>query len=321
MTDSRLAKRRRIGLMAAAGYLLYSRAANDRHQPLPHAIDAERRTAGFSTEALSYYVDSSGTGRPLLLLHSINAAPSAFEIKPLFQHYRGKRPVYAIDLPGFGLSDRSERPYTVELYTETIQKFVADEIGETVDIIALSLTGEFAARAALNSDAQALYHSIVMISPTGFMPKPIVIPSWLYSVFSFPLIQGPLFSLLTVKSIIRYYLNQNFVGDAPDDLIDYAHATAHQPGAANAPLYFVSGQLFSSDIRESVYAQLQVPTLVVYDKDPNVSLEALPAFVEAHSTWHATRLVPSHGLPHWERLEETVEAIEAFWSTLGGLYY
>ena len=39
--------------------------------------------------------------RPLLLLHSINASASAYEVKPLFEHYRQQRPVYAPDLPGF----------------------------------------------------------------------------------------------------------------------------------------------------------------------------------------------------------------------------
>lgn len=49
--------------------------------------------------------------RPLLLIHSVNAAASAFEVKPLFYYYRGRRPMYALDLPCFGQSDRSDRFY------------------------------------------------------------------------------------------------------------------------------------------------------------------------------------------------------------------
>jgi pimeloyl-ACP methyl ester carboxylesterase len=55
---------------------------------------------------LSYYV--SGHGPPLLLVHSINAAGSAYEVKPLYEHYARSRTVYALDLPGFGFSDRSD---------------------------------------------------------------------------------------------------------------------------------------------------------------------------------------------------------------------
>ncbi len=80
---------------------------------LPPAVDAPRDT--FSTmhlKEISYYADGPEGTRPLVLLHSINAAPSVFEMKPLFDHYRGTRRVYAMDLPGFGFSDRSDRKYS-----------------------------------------------------------------------------------------------------------------------------------------------------------------------------------------------------------------
>jgi len=37
---------------------------------------------------------------PLLLVHSVNAAPSVAEVAPLFAHYRKIRHVLALDLPG-----------------------------------------------------------------------------------------------------------------------------------------------------------------------------------------------------------------------------
>ena len=58
--------------------------------------------------------------RPLLLLHSINAAPSAMEMKPLFEHLAPQRPVFAPDLPGFGLSQRGDLPYSSDFYAQAI---------------------------------------------------------------------------------------------------------------------------------------------------------------------------------------------------------
>ncbi|MEZ4717272.1 MAG: hypothetical protein R2851_14485 [Caldilineaceae bacterium] len=60
---------------------------------------------------------------------------------------------------------------------------------------------------------------------------------------------------------------------------DYAYATSHQPGARHAPLYFLSGQLFTPDALNKLYAPLTVPTLILYDQDPNISFERLPGYV------------------------------------------
>jgi pimeloyl-ACP methyl ester carboxylesterase len=88
---------------------------------------------------------------PLLLVHSINAAASAAEIAPLFEHYRQQRPVYALELPGFGFSDRSARPYTPRLMTDALHAALAvmksEQGAACADVLAVSLSSEFAARA------------------------------------------------------------------------------------------------------------------------------------------------------------------------------
>jgi len=95
---------------------------------LPHALDAALSDWQSSCcGRLAYYADSSSDGTPLLLLHSINAAPSAYEMKPLFEHYRGRRPVYVLELPGFGHSERRDRRYDAQLFADAIRGFV-DEV-------------------------------------------------------------------------------------------------------------------------------------------------------------------------------------------------
>ena len=72
---------------------------------------------------MRYYADTRVSGKPLLLLHSMNAAPSSMEMKPLFEHYRQQRPVYAPDLPGFGQSERADRSYSPEFYPRSSAHF------------------------------------------------------------------------------------------------------------------------------------------------------------------------------------------------------
>ena len=153
-------------LAAAGGWIAYSRLAVNHNMPLPKALDARRGTVGTTVGRLSYYADDSAGGTPLLLVHSINAAASAYEMRPLFEHYRGQRPVYALELPGFGFSERPNIIYTPEVFRDAILEFLAKVVEQPADVIALSLSSEFAALAAQQQPER--FNSIAMISPTGF---------------------------------------------------------------------------------------------------------------------------------------------------------
>lgn len=283
---------------------------------LPPAFDADLRD--WTSDAcgrVAYYSDTSASGgRPLLLVHSINAAPSAMEMKPLFERYRGRRPVYAPDLPGFGQSQRGEREYTPELYAETIRGFLAEVIGEEADVVALSTSAEFAARAALDSGHIS---SLVLISPTGFGARPR--PSEktrdrLLRFFSTPIVGSSLYRLLTVKPSVRYFLNMGFEGRPPPELVDYAHRTTNEAGARFAPFRFLSMRLFTDDAPATLYRRLNVPTLVLYDRDPNIQFDRLPEVLDQCPNWHAVRISPTLGLPHWEETDQTCAAMDHFWS-------
>jgi pimeloyl-ACP methyl ester carboxylesterase len=313
-------------LALAGGWTAYSRWMIDHSLPLGKAIDAEWRTfLGHSSGILTYYVDHHAAGRPLVLLHSINAAGSALEMRPLFDHYRHHRPVFALDLPGFGFSERSERTYSPPLYTDAILDLIEMEIGEPVDLVALSLSCEFAARAALQQPDR--FHSLAFISPTGFTADNLSRApddqstdrsrQAFYRLFSFPLWAQALYDLIVTRSSIHYFLQKSFVGPVDPNLEEYDYATSHQPGARYAPLAFISGQLFTRDVCPGIYEYLTMPVLVIYDRDPFVRFELLPEMLATHPHWSGARIIPTHGLPHFERLDDTVAALDRFWGEPG----
>ena len=53
--------------------------------------------SGCKQHQLYWYRSEDEVGRPLLFIHSVNAAPSAIELKPLFKHFQLSRPVFAPD--------------------------------------------------------------------------------------------------------------------------------------------------------------------------------------------------------------------------------
>lgn len=308
---------------AAAGWIIYSRKYIRHDAELVKAIEADRED--FQSEhagELSYYADRSGKGVPLLLLHSINAAPSAFEMKPIFERFRGERPVFALDLPGFGFSDRSDRLYSPQLYQQAIVDFLEEVVGEPADVVTLSLSSEFAALAA--QEKPDLFKSIVMISPTGFdQPKTDRLSqrvekrgakNTVYAGLAVPLWNRPFYDLVASRPSIQFFLNKSFEGLVPERFVDYAYHTAHQPGAQYAPTYFLSGKLFTNAVRETVYKALDVPVLVIYDRDHYTCFDMLPSLLKEKENWQAERISPTKGLPHWEQPEKTFKAMESFWS-------
>lgn len=315
------------GLVAlVGGGIAYSQVAIDHDLPLPRAIEAERETLWLpNVGELSYYQDRRGTGRPIVLIHSINAAGSAYEVRPLFEALRGSRPVYALELPGFGFSERSDRDYTPRLYTDAVIGFLRSlDLPEGgVDVVALSLSSEFAARAAL--EHPNLIASLALVSPTGLSGKRSRNSSErrsegsgsrrLYNILACPLWAQAFYDMLASQWSIRYYLKKSFVGEPNPGLAGYSYETTHQPGARFAPLHFVSGQLFSPDIRTEVYEHLTQPVLVIYDKDGYVTFDALPQVMEQCENWHAVRIVPTRGLPQFEKPGETIVALRSFWQT------
>jgi pimeloyl-ACP methyl ester carboxylesterase len=314
------------GLAAAiGGWIVYSRKYVRHDLQLDQALDAERKD--YESKAagrLSYYADTAGKGAPLVLLHSINAAPSAFEMQPIFDRFRGERPVFALDLPGFGFSERSDRLYSPLLYLQAIIEFLDEVVGKPADVVGLSLSCEFAALAATHQPE--LFRSIVMISPTGFQPPKTDKISEraerrgarnkTYSLLAVGLWNRPVYDLISSRPSIAFFLNKSFEGIVPERLIDYAYLTSHQPGAQYAPTYFLSGKLFTPAVRETVYRMLDLPVLVIYDRDPYTNFEMMPGLVQERDNWQAVRISPTKGLPHWERPEKTFNAMESFWADL-----
>ena len=315
------------GLLAGSigGWLAYSALGVDHDVPLPPAIDAERRvfSAPFAG-ALSYYADEHGAGRPLVLIHSINAGASAYEMHPLFAALRGRRPVYALDLPGFGFSERSDREYTPALYARAIAEFLESEVpgsGE-IDVVAFSLSSEFAAAAAL--ERPELFATLALLSPTGFTRQGEKNRTQrsgvggtgerVLGVLRFPLWSQGLFDLLVTRPSIRYFYGRSFVGPVDAGLEEYTYRSTHRPGARFAPLAFVSGTLFRGDIRETVYQQLRLPVLVIHDQDPYVNFDVLPETLQHCPNWRRERVTPTLGLPQFEQTTQTVAALERFWT-------
>lgn len=283
---------------------------------LDKAIDADMHTMTTRRgHRVCFYSDASAEGRPLVLLHSINAAPSSMEMRPLFEQYRSSRPVYALDLPGFGMSQRSIEAFDAPLFAESIAEFCSTLPGDPPDVIALSLTSEFVARAVLEHGLSIA--SLTLISPTGLgdrLPPGPDKQARVRSVLNFAGVGRGLFTLLRTRPSIRYFFSMNFVGKVPSPLIDYAVATTRENDAHRGPLTFLTMGLFTPNASKVLFDKLDIPLLVLYDRDPNVSFERLEDLLKKPNCT-SKRIHPTLGMPHWEQQDATCNALDRFWES------
>lgn len=263
---------------------------------------------------VNVYADTRGAGRPLILTHSVNAAASAYEMKPVWDAYAGTRPVYALEWPGFGSSARPDIAYTRDLMTRALLALVA-RIGTDVDVVSMSLGSEFAARAALQDPR---IRTLALLSPSGFgTPRGNTQQASaddggqrLYGTLS--TFGTPLYAILRTRPVIELFLNPSFRGPVNVGLIDYAIDTSRQPGAKYAPLYFISGQLFTPDAYADLYSKLTIPVVVMSDQDAFVNFARLPEFAALPGK-STIRIADTDGLPHWEKMLEVKVTLDAFW--------
>ncbi len=282
---------------------------------LPPAVQGEP----FAFDGIQGYM--AGRGAPVLLVHSVNAAASVAEVRPLFEHLKQNRRVYAIDLPGFGRSDRSARDYTPRLMTDALHGAVAQirkREGEVaIDGLAVSLGSEFLARAASEKPAQ--WRRLALVSPTGFSGS----KAWraapgdtrrvpgLLSALSVPLWAGPLFNALTRPGVVRYFLEKTWGGRNIDEpMCEYAVLTAREPGARHAPLAFLSGGLFSADVH-TLYESLRQPVWMSHGVRGDFTDYRGKTIVEGRPNWRIT-VFQTGAMPYFEQPDAFMRELDSF---------
>lgn len=295
---------------------------------LKHALPGERRELKSNAGIISYYTDApanTDNNTPLLLIHTINAAAGAHEVRPLYEQYRQTRPVYALDLPGYGFSERSDRDYTPRLMTDAIHNIVAEiqtiHWDVDIDALAVSTSCEFLARAAHENTSS--FRSLALVAPTGFSKMyPYKgeelsnrgMPGFL-KFLKLPFVGGALFNLLTCRKSVRFFLQKTWGSKQIDEtMYEYSWQTTRQPGARFAPFYFLPGYLFSQDIN-AIYEDLSVPVWMSHGVRGDFTNYCWKETLKDNSNWNFS-VFETGALSYYEVLNDFCQNYDAFLSSL-----
>jgi pimeloyl-ACP methyl ester carboxylesterase len=274
----------------------------------------------FPTPDGDLFYKKRGTGPALLLIHGIGAGASSFEFRHIWKELAESHTVYALDLLGFGKSDKPSIAYNDEVFIGIISDFckgvigVGDGRGEC-DVIATSLSAAYVI--ALSQRDPSLFHRLVLVCPTGIeelAAAPNVGSAACRTLLKTPVMGASFYNTLTSRGAIRKYLADNIYSDAgkvTSEVVDTYYTAAHQPGAENVLPYFLSGYM-NINVQELFKGVVDLPLLVWGRDAKESSVSQSEDFLVSNPNAKLEVVENAGMLPHDEQPEAFLAAVRPF---------
>lgn len=230
------------------------------------------------------YVDSGGSGLPLLLVHGLGGAIESWT-NNIGELAKKDLRVIALDLPGFGYSDKPKMNYTIKFYSDFVAKFVQALGVAPLAVVGSSLGGHVACELALAHPG--VVSRLILVSPSGVLPKSFKGSPALWRYMK----------VLEAKSVEEakkalYAVDNKPVSDA------YARAAYEKiamPGAKEAFLSALAGSARAPRLTAGRLSKIAAPILVLWGKDDTM----IPAkYVEPLVKMKKSRVVLLEGCGH-----------------------
>lgn len=208
-------------------------------------------------------------GPPLVFIHGVGAGASSFMWRKNFDDLARDFRVYALDLLGFGFSDKpAVASYSADLYVELITDFIREVAGHPANIIASSLGAAYAIRVA--DEHPELINSMILNGPAGsdaLNRRPGMAGVAFYGLLQSPVLGTSFYNVMASERSIRDYARDHLFYDqhrVTNRLVANLYATSHQPGAQHAIAAFLAGYLNTDT--QSPFSRLTQPVLLVWGK-------------------------------------------------------
>jgi pimeloyl-ACP methyl ester carboxylesterase len=209
----------------------------------------------------------------VFLLHGFGGSIGHWRqnIAELAKHHN----VHALDLLGFGASDKPVTPYTIQLWAEQVYEFWATFVKVPVVLVGNSIGAVTCL--SLAATYPEMVRGVAMISlphtaqSTGKAPA-LLRPfhKILQSIFTSPFFLEPLFHLLRQPWVVRHWASLAYTCKEAitDELLEILIAPAREHGAAKAFCAIFQGMFnpqFFPNI-QAILSNLKLPSLMVWGK-------------------------------------------------------
>jgi pimeloyl-ACP methyl ester carboxylesterase len=249
-------------------------------------LSAYEKYEQLTQSRLRYY--EAGEGPVLLLLHGMGVNASADSFQFIFKELAEALHVIALDLPGFGKSDRvMEYGPTFDLIVDAIRQFIDKKALGQVDVLAHSAGAWFASILAYESPERI--GKLALIGTAGLNIAPAAVAS----------AQGkPTLESLVQGNMNSVYEDSAFTAEMAEEVAAQMLKYIQMPGAPES-LNPLKAQMSNPDSRKCYLLQDRLP----YIKNPMLmiwggedKMEPFPTWTEE---WESSGHNPANGSKPW----------------------
>ncbi|MCB1036686.1 MAG: alpha/beta fold hydrolase [Acidobacteria bacterium] len=209
-----------------------------------------------------------GKGPPLLLLHSFGPGHDSTEWQRAAEILADEHRVFAVDLLGWGRSEKPPITYDGEIYIQLVRDFLEDVVREPALLGAAGLSAAYAIQ--LGVDRPDLVRSLAVVSPLGLDlhgEEPDLKDALLHRFLRLPILGTSALNVYTSRSGITNHL-RNEVYAAPERvdaaLVEHHYRASHEPGASASLAAYLAGYLNHSV--KAVLPRLGQPVFIAWGR-------------------------------------------------------
>lgn len=206
------------------------------------------------------YFEYGASSNTIVLVHGLGASAERWE--HIIPYFRKNYRIIALDLPGFGLSDKPSINYTIDFFVRTLSEFI-DKLGiQNSILIGSSLGGQIITELAIAKSK--LINKMILVSPSGVVN---------YSSLALDAYIGAAISP-TQKNVKNAFLMMNGQNKEVDfQTVDEFIKRINMPNAKKAFLSAIISNR-GSKINCEKLASISVPSLVIWgEHDPVIPKE------------------------------------------------
>lgn len=259
-----------------------------------------------------------GSGNPILLIHDFDIGSSSFEFYKLLDELSKSNEVYAIDLLGFGLSEKPNFTYTNFLYVQLVNDFIKNIIGRKTTIMT---SGESVSIGIMTFHiSPELIHNLIFINPKN-ISKFNQIPSKRSKINKYiietPVIGTFIYNLISNKENIIKNFKEKYYNDFTNSKLEEIYAYLESAHINDYNSKYVYASLMGKYLNINIYQALKNinhSIMIIMGEEHENADMIKDSYLSCNGAIEVYEISKTKQLPHLEKPEEVAEKCSIYLS-------